>query len=62
MGGVTTFDICSFRCVTALALTTLQKPWVFAINICGFSFVVYNTPIFDHDPRADISRIMHATI
>jgi hypothetical protein len=30
MGGVTTFDICSFRCVTALALTTLQKAWVFA--------------------------------
>jgi hypothetical protein len=36
---VTTFDICRFQGVTALALTTLWKPWVFAINICGFSFV-----------------------
>jgi hypothetical protein len=36
---VTTFDICRFQDVTALALTTLWKPWVFAINICGFSFV-----------------------
>jgi hypothetical protein len=25
--------------LTSLALTTLWKPWVFAINICGFSFV-----------------------
>jgi hypothetical protein len=28
---VTTFDICRFQGVTALALTTLWKPWVFAI-------------------------------
>jgi hypothetical protein len=33
---VTTFDICRFQGVTALALTTCG---VFAINICGFSFV-----------------------
>jgi hypothetical protein len=39
-GIVRTFDICRFQGVTALALiTTLWKPWVFAINICGFSFV-----------------------
>jgi hypothetical protein len=38
-GIVTTFDICRFQGVTALALTTLWKPLVFAINICGFSFV-----------------------
>jgi hypothetical protein len=39
-GIVTTFDICRFQGVTAaLALTTLWKPCVFAINICGFSFV-----------------------
>jgi hypothetical protein len=38
-GIVTTFDICRFQGVTALALTTLWKPWVFVINICGFSFV-----------------------
>jgi hypothetical protein len=31
-GIVTTFDICRFQGVTALALTTLWKPWVFAIN------------------------------
>jgi hypothetical protein len=30
---VTTFDICRFQGVTALALTTLWKPWVFAVNI-----------------------------
>jgi hypothetical protein len=36
---VTTFDICRFQGVTALALTTLWKPLVFAINICSFSFV-----------------------
>jgi hypothetical protein len=35
----TTFDICRFQGVTALALTTLWKPWVFAINICCFLFV-----------------------
>jgi hypothetical protein len=29
---VTTFDICRFQGVTALALTTLWKPWVFAIH------------------------------
>jgi hypothetical protein len=40
-GIVTTFDICRFQGVTALALTTLWKPWVFAINICGFSFVYF---------------------
>jgi hypothetical protein len=38
-GIVTTVDICRFHGVTALALTTLWKPWVFAINICDFSFV-----------------------
>jgi hypothetical protein len=38
-GIVTTSDICRFQGVTALAHTTLWKPWVFAINICGFSFV-----------------------
>jgi hypothetical protein len=27
-GIVTTFDICRFQGVTALALTTLRKPWV----------------------------------
>jgi hypothetical protein len=32
-GIVTTFDICRFQDVTALALTTLWKPWVFAINM-----------------------------
>jgi hypothetical protein len=37
-GIVTRFDICRFQDVTALALTTIWKPWVFAINICGFSF------------------------
>jgi hypothetical protein len=42
-GIVTTFDICRFQGVTALALTTFWKPWVFAINICGFSFV-YHCP------------------
>jgi hypothetical protein len=26
-------DICRFQGVTALALTTLWKPWVFAINL-----------------------------
>jgi hypothetical protein len=31
-GIVTTFDICRFQGATALALTTLWKPWVFAIN------------------------------
>jgi hypothetical protein len=31
-GIVTTFDICRFQGVTALALTTLWKPLVFAIN------------------------------
>jgi ribosomal protein S14 len=31
-GIVTTFDICRFQGVTALALTTLWKPWVFFIN------------------------------
>jgi hypothetical protein len=30
-GIVTTFDICRFQGVTALALTTMWKPWVFAI-------------------------------
>jgi hypothetical protein len=30
---VTTFHICRFKDVTALALTTLWKPLVFAINI-----------------------------
>jgi hypothetical protein len=35
---VTTFDICRFQGVTALALTTSWKPWAFAINIGGFSF------------------------
>jgi hypothetical protein len=38
-GIVITFDICRFQGVTALALTTLWKPWDFAINICGFLFV-----------------------
>jgi hypothetical protein len=31
-GIVTTFDIYRFQGVTPLALTTLWKPWVFAIN------------------------------
>jgi hypothetical protein len=31
-GIVTAFDICRFQGVTALALTTLWKPWIFAIN------------------------------
>jgi hypothetical protein len=30
---VTTFDICRFQGVTALALTILWKVWVFAINM-----------------------------
>jgi hypothetical protein len=30
-GIVTTCDICRFQDVTALALTTLWKPWVFAM-------------------------------
>jgi hypothetical protein len=34
-GIVTTVDICRFQGVTALALTTLWKPWVFAINLCS---------------------------
>jgi hypothetical protein len=34
---VTTFDICRFQDATALALTTLWKPWVFAINYCNIS-------------------------
>jgi hypothetical protein len=38
-GIVTSFDICRFQGVTALALTTLRKPLAFAIDICGFSFV-----------------------
>jgi hypothetical protein len=38
-GTITTFDICRFQGVTALALTTLWKPWVFANNICSFSFL-----------------------
>jgi hypothetical protein len=38
-GILKTFDICRFQGVTALALTTLWKPWAFAIKICGFSFV-----------------------
>jgi hypothetical protein len=33
MGIATTFDICRFQGVTALALTTLWKPLVFAINL-----------------------------
>jgi hypothetical protein len=31
-GIVTTFDICRFQGVPALAHTILRKPWVFAIN------------------------------
>jgi hypothetical protein len=31
-GIVTTFDNCRFQGVIALALATLWKPWVFAIN------------------------------
>jgi hypothetical protein len=38
-GIVSTIDICRFQGVTAVAPTTLWKPWVFAINICGFLFV-----------------------
>jgi hypothetical protein len=38
-GIVTTVDICRFKGVTALARTTVWKPWAFDINICGFSFV-----------------------
>jgi hypothetical protein len=30
---VTTFDICRFQGVTALALTTLWKPWVFGRDV-----------------------------
>jgi hypothetical protein len=31
-GIVKTFDICRFQGVTGLALTTVLKPWVFAID------------------------------
>jgi hypothetical protein len=37
--GVKTFDICCFRGVSALALTTPEKTLGFAINICGIWFV-----------------------
>jgi hypothetical protein len=36
-GIVTTFDICRFQGVTALALTMLWKPLVFTTIICSFS-------------------------
>jgi hypothetical protein len=35
-GIVTTFDICRFQGVTALALTTLWKPWVLPLIFAVF--------------------------
>jgi hypothetical protein len=35
-GIITTFDICRFQDVTALALITLWKPWVFPLIFAVF--------------------------